>query len=367
MADYFLILSLVFLLPPAVVSLYNLLAAPVILKEKKSTHDAGLISVLIPARNEEKNIGESLTALINQDYKKLEILVLDDQSRDRTSPIVTEFSKKDSRIKLITGKPLPEGWLGKNYACHQLSQAASGTYMLFMDADVKLIPASISNILYMKQKYPGFNMLSVFPTQIYHSFGEKLIVPLMNWILLTFLPLKFVFTKKNTSFVAANGQLILIDRESYDRIGGHAAVKNCVVEDMELARLVKTKNMKLVTAVGGNSIFCKMYDGFGTAFDGFSKNFFAGFNTHPVIFIFMLLFFEIFFLLPLILAYVNPVFILPAAIILINRILISAVSRQNLLLNIILHPLQMILLFIIGINSIIKFKKRKLIWKDRKI
>jgi len=367
MIDYLFIASLVFLIPVAIVSLYNLLTAPVIRKWNKSSEDAGLISVLIPARNEEGNISESLTNLLTQDYTNLEILVLDDESSDNTGSHVTEFSHKDPRVKLISGQPLPPEWLGKNWACHQLSLAASGNLLIFLDADVKLIPSSISNLLFLRHKYPGFNMLSVFPTQIYNSFGEKLIVPLMNWILLAFLPLRFIYTKQNPSFVAANGQLILIDRKSYDLIGGHTAVKDCVVEDMELARLIKTNNLKLVTAVGGDSVFCKMYDGFGTAFNGFSKNFFAGFNTNPFIFILMLLVFEIFFLLLPVLSFLNPVFLIPVALILFNRIAISAVAHRNLILDIILHPLQMILLFIIGINSIIKFKQRKLTWKDRKI
>ena len=142
---------------------------------------------------------------------------------------------------------------GKNWACHQLSQKAKGKYLLFIDADVELAPNAISSTAKIMAETKT-KMLSVFPTQRIKSFGEWLIVPLMNWLLLAFLPLRQVYASRNNSFIAANGQFILWDRETYFSIGGHQQVANAVVEDMELARKAKQKN-KIITLLGGNLYF----------------------------------------------------------------------------------------------------------------
>ncbi len=367
MSDYIFIVSLIILLPATTVTMYNLITGPTVRRKNVSDEYIGKISVLIPARNEEKNIGDILELVCKQEYTDLEILVLDDHSTDKTPDIVSDFINKDKRVKLIEGEKLPNGWLGKNWACYQLSKAANGEYFLFIDADVKLVESSINSIVYFRKKFKDFAMLSVFPTQIYRSLGEKLLVPLMNWILLSFLPLRYVFTKKNKSFIAANGQLIFIERKSYDYIGGHEAVKNKVVEDMEIGRLIKCNGKKLVTAVGGDSIYCKMYDGFRSAYNGFSKNFFSGFNTSAFAFILMLIVIEIGFLLPISGFLFNAKFLGLILLIILNRTFVSFISGQNFLLNLVLHPIQMVLLFVVGINSVIKFKAGKIEWKGRKI
>jgi cellulose synthase/poly-beta-1,6-N-acetylglucosamine synthase-like glycosyltransferase len=125
-----------------------------------------------------------------------------------------------------------------------LAQEAKGEYLLFLDADVELTSNVISSAVYELEK-SSVTLLSIFPTQIIKSFGEHLIVPLMNWLLLTFLPLRFVYSSSSKAFVAANGQFMLWRKDDYFKIGGHETIKNKVVEDMELARLAKQNKLKL--------------------------------------------------------------------------------------------------------------------------
>lgn len=349
------------------VVVYNFISAPRMRREESdSPEDAELISVLIPARNEEHNISACLESVCNQTHKNLEIIVLDDQSTDKTARIVREYSLKDNRVMLMNGLQLPEGWLGKNWACHNLSLKATSEKLLLIDSDVRLREDALS-IALNKMKKVQANMLSVFPSQIVENIGTSLVTPLMNWLLLTFLPLIKVSTSRNQSFVAANGQFILIDRNDYLSIGGHEKVKHNVVEDMELARAIKRQNKKVITLLGDTTVYCKMYSEYSDSYSGFSKNFFPGFNTNYFVFFFLLHSIALLFFLPFILAPLIFEYAIIVGLILTSRIIIAFMSKQNILREVILHPVQMIMIVLLGINSVIVTKKKTARWKGRLI
>ena len=359
------VIILVFISISTLVIIYNFFTAPIVKDSATSIDATKLISVLIPARNEEKNIATCLNFILAQDYEHLEVLVLDDQSTDQTKVITKSFLKNHSNVFYIEGEPLPQNWKGKNWACHQLSKKANGKYLLFIDADVELAKSAISSAIKIMSATKS-KMLSVFPTQRIKSLGEWLIVPLMNWVLLSFLPLKKVYDSKNISFIAANGQFMLWDSDTYSAVDGHKQVANAVVEDMELARKAKAIN-KIMTLLGGDIIYCRMYAGFVDAFKGFSKNFFPGFNLNPFIFVgFVLLLFLVFGVSSL-LAIVNSDYLIIIMLIVLGRILTSQISHQNLFLNVILHLAQMMFMLIIGLNSVLSTKFRFVTWKDRKL
>lgn len=353
-----LIISIIFL-----ISFINLISAPRLTLKQNFSMRQELVSILIPARNEEKNITDCINKCLDQSYPNKEIIVLNDNSTDSTKELLQKFS---NHIKIIDGAELPEGWLGKNWACHQLSLQAKGKYFLFIDADVRLnekaVEAAINEI-----NLSETGMLSVFPTQQIKSFSEWLIVPLMNWLLLGLLPLALVYKSKHKSFVAANGQFMLWRKDTYHSIGGHSAVKAKIVEDMEFARLCKLNGIKIKTLLGNELVFCRMYSNLGEAMNGFSKNFFPGFNINSFSFLIFVLLISIASVYPFFAwnNFANSSILLIEVV--LSRIFISLISKQNILINIFLHPVQMIFVLVVGFISVYKTHNKKLEWKERKI
>ena len=193
------------------------------------------LSILIPARNEAAVIGETVRDLLAQTCLNFELILLDDQSDDGTGRIAAQAAGDDVRFRLVTGAPLPPGWLGKNWACHQLSQAAGGQWLLFADADVRWAPNALLALLSLAQTEQA-ELLTVWPTQQTESWAERLVVPLMSFAILCYLPILPVHFTHWPAFAAANGQCLLFRREAYDKVGGHTAVRNHVIEDVALAR-----------------------------------------------------------------------------------------------------------------------------------
>ena len=173
-----------------------------------------LISVMVPARNEEECIKRCIVSLTKQDYKNIEILVLDDNSTDNTAKIVEELSKKYSNVRFYRGEPLKKGWLGKSYACHQLSKHARGKYIIFTDADTLHFPDSISSAVACLVRYK-VDALSVFPMQIMVTMHERMMVPFGNYIILALFPLYLMRRAKNALFCTAIGQFMMFKTEVY--------------------------------------------------------------------------------------------------------------------------------------------------------
>ena len=352
------------LLITTIIVIYNFITAPVLQVSSGIKDDNFLVSVLIPARNEEDNIQKCLSGIINQSYKNLEVIVLDDGSEDKTFLYASETAAEDTRIRVVKGNPLPENFTGKNWACNQLSLLAAGSYLLFIDADVKLKPDTIASAI-NEIKRNKIQLLSVFPSQEIFSLGEWLLVPLMNWLLLTFLPLRFVFSSRSASLAAANGQFMLFNRQAYQLVGGHKKVSNVITEDIEFARLLKSKEYSVKTYLGGDLVYCRMYKNFSDSLSGFSKNFYPGSKLDPVSFIFLNIFIIISFNFPLFTVFFNHVFIPMVIFIFLQRILISIMSRQNPIANLLLHPLQICMIIILAINSLFLSINGKRVWKGR--
>lgn len=362
MSTFELIIFLVFFISHAIflsIVLYNYSTAPRIYNSNVKLNNKPLISILIPARNEEHNIGNLIQSINNQSYENYEVFVLDDSSSDATSQIVMKFSSLNDKINLIKGEDVPKDWLGKNWACYQLSKHAKGDILLFIDADVIV---NQNALLYAIRELENISMLSVFPTQNIKSFGEWIVVPLMNWLLLNFLPLKFVYNTVSNKFVAANGQFIMIKKEVYFNIGTHEIVRDKVVEDMEFARIIKSNGYKVKTALGENSIYCNMYKSLDESIKGFIKNFYSGFNISKPVFILMIITLSFLFTAPIIFFLINKIFLVILVMIIFERVFISLMSRQNWVNNLILHPLQMVIMLFVGFKSVLN---KSNIWKGR--
>lgn len=324
-----------------------------------------LVSVLIPARNEEKNIGHVLEDLLNQDYQQIEVIVLNDMSDDTTAEIVTSYAGRDNRIRLINADRLPEGWLGKNRACHVLSLYATGTYYLFLDADVRVGNKLVGNaISYMNRFHLA--LVSIFPKQIMRTWGEKITVPVMNYILLTLLPLILVRKSRFSSLAAANGQFMFFNSAVYKALHPHEKMKNNLVEDIEIARYLKKEHYQVACLAGDSSIQCRMYSGAKDAVRGFSKNVSAFFGNSTVMaFVFWLI--TTFGFIAVLHSLSLPVFLSYVFFYVLTRIIVSVVSEQNTVENLLLLFPQQISLGLFIYHAIINKKNKIYHWKGREI
>lgn len=239
----------------------------------------GLVSVLVPARNEAARIGPCVQALLGQRGVDLELLVLDDGSTDGTAEVVRAAAGHDPRVRLIHGAPLPPGWLGKPHACAQLAGAARGDVLVFVDADVQVAPGGIAATVALLGPGPGLDLVCPYPRQRAETAGERLVQPLLQWSWLTFLPLRLAERLRLPSLCAANGQLLACRAEAYRAAGGHAVVRGAVIEDVELARAFKRAGRRVAIADGRQVATCRMYDGWAELRDGYTKSLWAAFGS----------------------------------------------------------------------------------------
>ena len=323
------------------------------------------VSILIPARNEEENIGTLLEQLSKFEYDHLEIIVYNDNSTDKTEKIIKHWATLKPTIKLLNGRTLPQGWLGKNHACHQLAQAATGNILLFLDADVCVKKEVIQRSINHLNKYE-LHLLSIFPKQIVTSLGEKVSVPLMNWILLSLLPLFLIRKSKNAAFSAANGQFMMFNAATYKSIWPHEKCKSHKVEDIAIIRLFKEKGLVSDTCLGDDDISCRMYDGLEDAIEGFTKNIFQFFGNSILV---TISFGILTTIAPFVLYFQMGLAWLIAYFmgILCIRFFVSLASQQSVAQNLLLALPQHIVFLLIIIKGLINKKQKKLIWKGRNI
>ena len=255
------------------------------------------VSVLIPARNEASIIGATLEALLAQQYPNLEILVLDDRSDDGTADVVAAVARRHPQVRLLCGCDLPPGWTGKNWACSQLGAAARGDLLVFTDADVRWQPGALCSLVAAADTLDA-DLLTVWPTQITQSWGERLTVPLMAQAVLAYLPVRLAHDFYHPLAAAANGQCMAFRRPAYIAIGGHAAVRGAIVEDVQLAQRIKAAGLHLRMADGAGLVQCRMYASGRAAIDGYTKNILAGHSNRLGLLALSTLFHWSLFLLP---------------------------------------------------------------------
>lgn len=347
------------------------------------------VSVLIPARNEERRIRACLASLMAQDPPVREIIVLDDRSGDRTAEIARGlgFRKEPgSRLRLIHGAELPEGWVGKNWACHQLSEVADpeSTYLLFTDADTIHSPSCVRAALDHAHQVQA-DLLSLWPDQITGTWSEKLVIPLGYLLFMVFQPFPFLnwlqakpgrvawwgISKERLAMMgAANGQFLLFRHEVYRSLGGHEALKDHLVEDIAFARRVAAgtgEGMRLVNADGIDLLRCRMYSGFRELWEGFSKNLRPVFEESHLSFILFGIVIGGLFLLPFCLLFqacFAPFAVIAVALVMGMRFLLTLRFRTSWM-GCLAHPFGVAISLLIALNSWRLCLRRGIVWKGR--
>lgn len=236
------------------------------------------LSVLLPMRDESADakrcieaVQEALTV-----HRRAELVIVDDCSTDATLEVARALAAADPRIRLISGRPLPPGWMGKPHACQQAADAADtrSTLLIFVDADVVLTPDALARIERLMRD-TGLEQLSPYPRQISLTASERLVQPLLQWLWLTLLPLRVAERSGRAALGAANGQLFAVDAAAYRRSGGHGSVRGEVLEDLELLKCLKRNGFHGSVVDGTDLASCHMYDGWTALRDGYAKSLWA--------------------------------------------------------------------------------------------
>ena len=342
------------------------------------------VSVLVPARNEALRIRACIESLIAQNYPSLEVIVLDDQSDDATAEIVRALAFSTdlgSNRRLLIGEPLPPGWTGKSWACHQLAEVARGEYFLFTDADTVHEPEAVASVVAAAQRFRA-DLLTLWPYQTTVTWAEKLIIPLLfvvagsylpHWLLISAQRVPWLARVLGPKFLArcstAAGQFLLFRRDSYLKMGGHRAVGDHLVEDVALAREIGKRipdGWRLVSCDGTRLVSCRMYSSIGDLWEGFTKNLWPVFDGDWAAFWFAVLWQFMVCVLPFLILpfWRRPELCFVITILLLLRV-ISTFRFNTSWISVCFHPVGYSLALLIAANSFRRAKGKGVTWKDR--
>ena len=333
------------------------------------------VSVLIPARNEERVIGASLASLLASRGVEIEIVVLDDASTDRTAEIVRNFAEKDARVRLRTSAPLPRGWNGKQHACYALAAAARSEILCFLDADVRLAPEALASMTAFLRR-SGSDLVSGFPREETESPLECLLLPLIHFVLLSYLPLAGMRALPAPGFGVGCGQFLMVRRDAYRKSGGHAEIRTTMHDGLLLPQLFRRNGLRTDIADLTHLATCRMYHNASEVWRGLAKNATEGMAAPARILPFTFLLFcgQI---LPLLLAIsvaVAPAsysdgarsFILAALAASYIPRLVSVWKYRQSLYSALLHPLGVAILLLLQWYALLrKLAGQQVTWKER--
>ncbi len=238
-----------------------------------------LISVLVPARDEEENIEACVRSLLALNYPRFEVIVLDDHSADDTYPILCRLRDQDYRLRVLVGADLPPEWYGKPFACWQLAHAAHGELLLMTDADCVFAPDALLLALGARQEQKA-DLVSLVPDLRCEGFWERLLIPIQYFVIFAFLPTPLIRLTPFPWFAAANGAFLFLSRDLYFEVDGHRAVRQQLAEDVKFAQHVKRQGKSLWYGDGSRTYFVRMYHGLDELWAGFSKNLFPAFSNN---------------------------------------------------------------------------------------
>lgn len=328
-----------------------------------------LVSILIPLRNESRNVAGICKMLSKLHYSNIEFIFLNDDSTDDTGSLLQEHTRSLRSTTILENRSLPSGWVGKVHACHQLSLQARGEHLLFLDADIRIDPATIHHLIAMdKEKNPG--LISGFPKFPVSSVLGRLIVPMQHFLIYFHLPIFLANHTKMSLASAAHGSFMFFSKPAYNHSGGHKAVASSLTEDVHLMRNVKKAGFQGLLVNNTSLAECDMYATNRDVWTGFTKNSYPGIGRSPILAAMIIVLYIIMFISPLFLALyglytATILFITPLIFTIAIRCWIDFKSRQRLWLSF-LMPVSAACLIGVLIHSMYLSRKTGYSWKGRK-
>lgn len=338
-----------------------------------------LVTVCIPARNEEENIAACVRSVLANRHTNLEVLVYDDQSADRTPEILRDLIGSDARVRAAEAVALPPGWNGKQHACWRMGQQARGEWMIFTDADVRFEPECIGRAL-ASASQRNAQLVSTFPRQITDSLAEDLAVPMIFFVLFSYLPMPMMRMGNSPSASAGCGQFLMVARGAYDKSGGHSAFKDSMHDGVKMPREVRKAGFHTDLFDGTEFVSVRMYRGLTQTWRGFTKNAYEGIGSLG-----LLLFFTVVHLIAHVLPWIVAIMgagmwlsgsltaewraagVLAGVCVALNLLQRSVLAirfRQGIV-PVILHPIGVVFMTVIQWYSLYLAKTNKRAWRGR--
>ena len=345
-----------------------------------------LVSVCIPARNEEANIEACVRGVLASTHRNVEVLVYDDQSTDHTPAILERLASEDSRVRIVPTHTLPAGWNGKQHACWRMANDARGTWLLFTDADVRFEPAAVrSALLAAKAGVDAagngaagtggapIGLVSTFPRQETGSLSESLAVPMIFFILFSYLPFVRMRNSLDASASAGCGQFLMARKDAYFASGGHEAFKNSMHDGVKMPRCVRRAGFATDLFDGTDVVSCRMYRDLGSTWRGFAKNAYEGLGSVGLL-VFVTVVHLVAHVLPFVVWPLMFSFRVTPTVALLAGVAIAAGMTQRLILaerlrtsiiGALLHPIGVVMMTLIQWHSLLLHLTGKRTWRGR--
>ncbi|WP_404449223.1 glycosyltransferase family 2 protein [Sutcliffiella horikoshii] len=336
--------------------------------KSKKTPIPPLVSILVPMRDEERNVLHLIENLKELTYSNLEFILLDDHSSDATYSLAISSTDKDSRFTIFQGAPLRKGWAGKVHACYQLSHAANGDFLLFLDADARLKKNTIERMLPFFQN-EKVGLVTGFPRFPVTSWLSKLVVPMQHFVIWLHLPLALANYSSFKPASAAHGAFMFFERSAYDFVEGHFSVKSSIVEDVHLARVMKEHGFQVKLINATPYVTCHMYETNKEVWNGFIKNIYIGIGRSPIMAMGITLFYSLFYISPLFLALLSPLygvwFFVPLVLVWLQKLYIDFRTGQRAYLFLFMPLSALAFLVILHASMWKSWRKQHYFWKGR--
>jgi len=338
----------------------NVLTTPR-LRESDPVDGGPLVSIVIPARNEARAIRSTVEAMLAQTWSGVEIVVVDDQSDDDTGDIVESIARRDARVKLVRGVDRPEGWLGKPWALEQGGREAAGEWILFVDADIQYEASAIASLMAETSRHPDYDMLFVMPRVIAGSFWENVVMPGLPCALYLTVPIRLSNRGRAVPLALGGGTGNLVRAEAWRSIGGHERLRNAVVDDIGLARMLRRFGHRTRIVRAENLVSMRMYHGLTEIVHGFTKNAYSVFAGSPARAVMTAAFAIVIHLVPWVVAILGltgrvggleaAAALATVGVMILTRLFLYATLGFSLFAAVVLHPLEILITLAIFVRS----------------